>query len=1335
MAHLRITADDISRWGRRGDGARTELPRLIRKLVQASSHRLSRCDFPAGALGETPGPDGIVEGADGNAWVPNGDSWWELSTRRDVSQKASEDYEKATRQAKDREVELKSATFVFATTTIWTGTGQNDKTDWAEQASAPDGDCWANVRAYDASDLEQWIEEYPAVAHWLAEQIGKAIPGALSLDEAWRQWSAASTPPLGREFYDPLIERNETRVEGVILSAWLKDPQKCSLTVSGESRGDAVAFLACAAHRLETEATNPLANALVVRDTAGAARLSSQGHPPTIMIVDRDEMEAPVAALPSPHRWIIAQGPTRGGHKADIVIGGLRPQDFTRAIEKSLTERRDTGGVPPECEPEETGTAARLRGRMAGWSRTVYRRRYAKVRVSREWTSDENTLRTLARLALVGAWKKVDQEAAAASANLFGIEQPRDQEIVESLTQLPYEDIEATIAGLHRKPDAPVWIAGLHRGVVSKLDLLFGPDTEDMLTEADIRRFMDLAEGVLGEEDPALSAPVEERWHREMVSGRRSYSDELRDSMTETIVLLSANGVGVVPTMGDRARDMAQRLVARRLDQENLNALISQQGEMQSFAEAAPNAFLAWIERDLKRDASLAKQLMRSQTADMYGGTGSVHRTGLLWALEALAWAPERFGRVVKILGTLAEVNLEDNIGNTPSSSLYALLCTWLPQTDASAEQRLEAMQGIAETGTAAAWSVLNSLMIRGHEMLLPTARPTWLQDSRVAGGQPPDGEIRTAQQSIWKLLVAWPCHTASTLTDLVTNTRMLSMPWEAEKTVWKKIYEWNQRASDKERGILRAQAHRERIGLVGASESEIEKEAYRATMLDALQPSDCLERYAWLFASHTISMPDRDWLRHDPDGISDAVDAHHENIHEQRTEAVAQIVKEHGLSGLAQAVERYPTTWALGICVAQARMFNPAQIVGIACQWTEALCKHTERARCYGVALRGLLAALNDDARKEFANTARATLSDRELTEGLLCLPNETCTWELVDKLPEGLQTAYWERADPEIHSVKREELEPARLNARACRFLTAGRPAAALTGIGMYLKHIEGSAIHEILTRLLVSSELHDQPRCGLDGWTIKCAFDRLRETETVSRREIAALELAWGSILVDVGSSSNIPEVPCLEAEAATDPAAFVELLSLVSRNRNESHKEGVSEEERQQQLSRTQAAYRCLESFTIIPGTRKGDHTASEAEGLAKWMTAVHMLCAECGRTSVGEETVGRWLGRTAPDEDGTWPSAIVSRALEMVDVSEIMLHSMVSGRESTRGVHWRDEGGKQERELAATARGWANTRLTKYPKAAQTALMLAESYERWGKFQDDQSDIARRLHGI
>ena len=88
MAHLRVSPDDASRWGSRGDGIRTELPGLIGKLVQASSKRLSRCDFPVDALGETPRPDGIVEGADGNAWVPHGDSGWELSTRGDVRRKA-----------------------------------------------------------------------------------------------------------------------------------------------------------------------------------------------------------------------------------------------------------------------------------------------------------------------------------------------------------------------------------------------------------------------------------------------------------------------------------------------------------------------------------------------------------------------------------------------------------------------------------------------------------------------------------------------------------------------------------------------------------------------------------------------------------------------------------------------------------------------------------------------------------------------------------------------------------------------------------------------------------------------------------------------------------------------------------------------------------------------------------------------------------------------------------------------------------------------------------------------------------------------------------------------
>ena len=55
---------------------------------------------------------------------------------------------------------------------------------------------WADVRALDADDLVHWLETAPAVAQWLAQQIGRRPEGLTDLAEAWREWSLATDPAL-----------------------------------------------------------------------------------------------------------------------------------------------------------------------------------------------------------------------------------------------------------------------------------------------------------------------------------------------------------------------------------------------------------------------------------------------------------------------------------------------------------------------------------------------------------------------------------------------------------------------------------------------------------------------------------------------------------------------------------------------------------------------------------------------------------------------------------------------------------------------------------------------------------------------------------------------------------------------------------------------------------------------------------------------------------------------------------------------------------------------------------------------------------------------------------
>jgi hypothetical protein len=99
-------------------------------------------------------------------------------------------------------------------------------------------------------------------------------------------------------------------------------------------------------------------------------------------------------------------------------------------------------------------------------------------------------------------------------------------------------------------------------------------------------------------------------------------------------------------------------------------------GDLPLYA-AAPAEFLDIIERDLRRKSPKLAETYRYRTF------GSCPRTGLLWARRP-AWNPTTFPRVVKILGQLSEVEINDNWANKPIESLGSILRAWMPQTAAN---------------------------------------------------------------------------------------------------------------------------------------------------------------------------------------------------------------------------------------------------------------------------------------------------------------------------------------------------------------------------------------------------------------------------------------------------------------------------------------------------------------------------------------------------------------------------------------------------------------------------------------------------------------------------
>ena len=221
---------DLASWADSTE-ARSALPALLRRLVNSTGFDLTGVDFPAFDNAQRKGWDGYVEAGAPTQWIPQGKSGWEFGCDKTPKSKAESDY--TARVGSVDAKERAQTTFVFVTPRNWHG-----KKDWTEEKKAQ-GD-WKDVRVYDASDIEQWLEQSAPVQIWLAECLGKPTTGYRSLSQCWNSWAPAGEHALSPSLFAPAINSYAET-----FSRWLDREPGQPFIVAADSREEALAFLAC----------------------------------------------------------------------------------------------------------------------------------------------------------------------------------------------------------------------------------------------------------------------------------------------------------------------------------------------------------------------------------------------------------------------------------------------------------------------------------------------------------------------------------------------------------------------------------------------------------------------------------------------------------------------------------------------------------------------------------------------------------------------------------------------------------------------------------------------------------------------------------------------------------------------------------------------------------------------------------------------------------------------------------------------------------------------------------------------------------------------------------
>lgn len=1275
---LSFKANDIENWAVHNILARSRFAVFLRTLVNSTGIGLTEVDFPGNDDAERPGWDGKVQASEGTPWIPAERSGWEFGTNQDPSTKAESDYQKSLKAASVEE--QADMVFVFVTPRRWHG-----KNNWVKEKQA-DG-AWKDVRAFDSSDLEQWLEQSLPAQAWFANETKAPSHEVRSLDRCWADWANVATPPLPGALFSSAIEEAKRK-----LGSRLVKSSAGLIMIAADSTDEALAFIAQCLGPDGGAELLPFRDRVLVFDKVGVLPRLAEGAKSFIPVIHSRDVEVEFAPYADQMHAFVVYPRNSINAEPDIILEPVGFETFESAL-KSVGKNRD-----------EINNLANESGK----SLTVLRRRLAAVQAVRMplWATQQHASENLIAFMLVGTWHVLNETDKAGLSLMAG--------------DRNFEELEKDCQRLSQLNDAPVWSIGTYRGVVSKIDLLYAIARN--VTREELKRYFDVARMVLAEDDPSLDLDEDQRWAASIRGKTREFSSAFRQGISETLVLLAVHGVGLFKgRLGIDTEVEAIMLVRELLTPLTTRVLEANDRDLPLYAEAAPAEFLAIIERDLRSEPPAVFGLLRPAGSGMFG---SPSRTGLLWALEGLAWNVETLPRTALILARLAQIEINDNWVNKPENSLKAIFRAWMPQTAASNEERLALMKTLFAKFLGVAWKICVAQFGNHHQTGDYTHKPTWRPDGYGHGEPFPTwGPILEFKAEMIKLALTQNNYTVSMLSDLIDRLHDLS---EGDQSrVWEIVETWAKSADDRDKVTLREKIRTStlsrRAALRAKKNSTPSQIASMAKgVYAALEPSNLADKHAWLFKNS--------WIEESADELEDIDNMDFEErdsrIRDQRVAALQEINEKQGGSGLLDLAINSGAPGIIG-ALSVDRVLNTEKLLALVELAYQQALQTGPAARASEWLIQGIFGAISDDAERDaFLRSVIAAVGSENAIRVLMHAPFGKATWTLVDSHGEAAEAQYWKEIIPGwLHE------SPVELAKAVDMLMNANRPRAAFA----LVKHSPEKLPIRTLVQLLTTMSQGGDDKPGeylLEHYHVEKAFECIDKSSDLSLEQKAGLEFAYLDVLDRSWDRRAKSAIPNLERYIEDHPEVLVQAIVWTYKRKDGAEDPPEFKVEADKAKPMAERGYKLIQALKRIPGS--DEHDDVDFDRLAKWVGVVRKSCAELSRIVIADIVIGELLASAPAGKDGTWPCEAVRRVMEDIQ-SEDMMRGAHTGVYNSRGTHTRGPGGDQERQLADKYRKLAQKIRASSPYVASELLLrLTETYEREAAREDTEEQINRRL---
>ncbi len=1232
------------------------VPELIWMLVKESTFDLTTCRVPYGDAINQPGWDGLVETANGfRQFVPQKKSFWEIGTGGNPQSKATSDFKKRTKAT--RPEDRQDATYVFATP-HGAGAGGWNEPAQAKWISRRKKFGWARIKILDGVQIADWLRDFPAIGKWLLKRMGlvKVISGFSTPAEHWENLQQLAKPyndpPIPPKLF--LVGREQAHAEA--MRVFRGEINQLALVT--ESENDAEDFIAAFLADLDPETRRAFSNKCLFIEAADAWHSMASLRTAHVLLahpkLDLDDTgeQLHMAATKKGHRVVIpVSGAWAGG--SDKLIPLRSPS--ASMIEVTLSEC----GYPLDRARALAAAGALSLGAL------------------------KRHMRGLGELPPYATWDKARLLAQAGLAGRWSGENSADQKSMETLLGKSYGEWIELVRPETLRSDTPLIQHNENWKIISRGEAwsALGP----RISNDDLDRFQKAVTMVLGERDPKLELPPDDRFAASVHGKVLNHSSAIRKGMAETLALLGSRPKALISCSQDKPEFVASFTVRTLLKNANWMTWASLDHHLPLIAEAAPEQFLDAVETALLNpEDSPFKAVFAEERPGVIGWN---YMSGLLWALETLAWHPDYLQRVTVLLGELAAIDPGGNWSNRPANSLTDIFLPWHPQTCAEITKRKSSLELLLKEQPQVGWKLLMALLPHLHGVTSGTRKPVWRQlipqgwsekvtkdDYRKQVTLYAELAVGIAKLDLTKLaelidrLPDLPNPAHSHVLNHFASEAILALPEASRLPLWEALVDL-------------ARKHRK-----FPDAKWVMPEGWIARIEEAaakLAPKGPIFAHRRLFS-------DRDFDLFDESGN---YDEQQKKLNSRRQSAVRQILDSVHLEGLFEFARQTTNPGTVGLAFGQIDW--PSADAALLPSYLDT------EDKVLGQFVANFVWGRFWTKGWDWVDGAlgQAWTTDQKVTF-FTFLPFRFETWRRAEAALAPDAAPYWKKVNVQPYGEQPHILEAVE------KLLQHKRPRSALTCLNR-LVHEKAEFPPAVAVQALLDAANTEEPLRGLDQYTLSEIIKWLQANPATDPEALFRIEWAYLPLLDHDYGGTPIT----LEARLAASPEFFCEVLALVFRSdKDKGEKRELSEAE----SKIAHNAYRLLHGWRAVPGKRPDG--AFDQAAFEKWLDEVGRRTKGSGHHRIALNQIGQVLPYAPADPGGLWIHRSVAEVLNAKDANELR-SAFTCELLNSRGVHG-FSAGKEELQIAAGYHKQADAlEENGFHRFATAMRDLAKCYER------------------